>query len=214
MTHTLLKAAAIATAFAAPAMAMKPGLYGQLHGELSFAEDEALDINGVNQGDVKYDVEYAIGLSLGYRPDSQGFLGSTRYEIETMYREADFDEFTNTTIAPGGFGGSIESYTLMGNVYYDYYNSSNWTPYVGLGLGVAQQNFDSVTINTDDDDTVLAYQAMLGVAHAIDPYDNVDVGFGYRYFGTDEINVTSSTGNNVSIDYGSHNFEAFIRIGF
>lgn len=199
---------------AVSAHATAPGFYGQLHGELSFADDKDLDINGANAGDVAFDVEYAAGLALGYRPETSGFFGNTRWELEGTYRELDFDDISNPALAPGGFGGSVESYVFMANTYYDFYNSSNWTPYVGGGLGYANHQFDSITIQTDDDDGVFAYQAMAGVAYAIEPYNNVDVGLGYRYFGSDDISVRSSTGNNVEMDYDSHNIEAFLRIGF
>lgn len=200
---------------AAQALASKPSFYGQLHGELSFAEETSLDVNQSSVGDLEFDVEYAVGLAAGYIPASgNGLYSNTRYELEVMYREVDFDSLSNTSLAPGGFGGSVESYTVMGNVYYDFHNESHWTPYIGAGLGYAQHQFDSITIQTDDEDGVFAYQAMAGLAHRIEPYDNVSVGFGYRYFGTQELEVRSRSGNSVAMDYDSHNLEAFLRIGF
>lgn len=202
---------------ASGAAAVAPGWYGALHGELSFAEETDLQLNGPQVGQVSYDVEYAAGVALGYRPDLRGrgsLLNNARIELEATYREVDFDDLSNRTIAPAGFGGSIESYVVMANAYYDFHNNSNWTPYAGAGLGYASHQFDSVTIQTDDDDGVVAYQGMAGLAYRIEPYNNVDVGFGYRYFGTQEIDVTSATGASVEMDYDSHNIEAFLRVGF
>lgn len=198
-----------------PTFSFAGNFYTSLHGELLMAEDADFSRNGGSIGEAGFDIEYAAGASLGYQPRHlQSAWANSRFEIELTYREADYDDFSNAAIAPAGLGGSIETYVGMANAYYDFYNETNWTPYVGAGLGIAQQNVDSLTLQLDDEDTVLAYQAMAGVAHKIDPYENVHVGFGYRYFGTEDPEITDFAGNSVETEHGSHSFEAFLRIGF
>ncbi len=183
--------------------------YVQAHGEFTWMEDTDLDIGGAKAGDLEYDLEYAAGATLGY--DFQPF----RVEIEAMYREADFDDLANSVVAPAGFGGSIETYTAMVNAYYDIDTGSNWAPYVGAGLGVAQHEFDSITIQTSDEDTVLAYQAMAGISYNFSDYPAITIGGGYRFFGTQSPEFSDRTGTKVELDnYAGHNLEYFIRWNF
>lgn len=193
----------------------RPAFYFGFHGELSWVQDTDLQIAGATVGDLEMDVEYAVGAALGYRPPvGAGFLANTRYEIELMYRETDFNRLSNSTIAPGGFGGSVESYVAMANAYYDFDTGTRWTPYIGAGLGAAQHQFDSITINVDDDDTVFAYQGMAGVAYTLEPYSYTHIGLGYRYFGTADPEFTTAGGASVEHSYDGHNLEAFLRVPF
>lgn len=213
--RVLLAASIIGGMVAGQASASENIWYGAFHGEFGQVQDTDLDINGASVGTLEYDVEYAAGGALGFIPAATGgFFDNTRYELELTYREGDFSELSNRTIAPGGFGGSVETYTGMANAYYDFNNGSSWTPYVGAGLGYAQHDFDSITIRAADSDGVLAYQAMLGVAHTVKPYDYVRIGVGYRYFGTQSPEFSSAAGSRVELDYDSHNLEGFVRIAF
>lgn len=205
--------ASISYSFNASADEVSPFYYGG-HGELSFVQNTDLHINDAFVGDLEFDLEYAVGLSVGYSPEVEGRLGQTRLELELMYRETDFDELDDSTIAPGGFGGSVESYVGMVNGYYDFDTGSRWTPYLGLGLGVSQHKFDSLTINVADEDTVLAYQGMAGVAYRLKPYERTYIGVGYRYFGTSDPEFSTTAGQSVEHSYDGHNLEAFIRIPF
>ena len=188
--------------------------YGQLHGEFTWTEETDLDIAGTKVGDLKYDLEYAAGAALGYAPSAtQTMLDDMRFEAEVMYREADFDKLSGV-LAPGGFGGSLESYTLMGNAYYDFKNDTGFTPYIGVGAGMARHSFDSITIGVDDDDTTFVYQGMLGVSYAMQDWEGVTLGLGYRYFGSQDPDFSTRTGSKVDMDYASHNLEYFLRYTF
>ena len=79
--------------------------------------------------------------------------------------------------------------TLLANFYYDFRNSSNFTPYVGLGLGVAfiEASVDaSLTTpwgwaagSVSDSETAFAWNIGAGVAYNIN--DTVTIDLGYRY---------------------------------
>lgn len=194
----------------------RPNWYFNVHGELSWVADTDLKIGGGKVGTLEMDLEYAAGVAIGWQPspDPTSFLGNTRYELELMYREVDFNNLTGSTIAPGGFGGSEESYVAMLNAFYDFDTGTSITPYIGMGLGMAYQMFDSITIQTDDTDTVFAYQGMLGLAYTIPPYQHTKIGLGYRYFGTMDAEFENRTGQSVEHTYDGHNLEAFLRVPF
>lgn len=94
----------------------------------------------------------AAGYSLRDRfPDH--LLGRFRLELEYFYRNSEYDQKAPIQTGPGG-GGSvgeklageivqaearisgIASHNLFGNLYFDFFNSSRFTPYVGFGVGV------------------------------------------------------------------------------
>ena len=97
----------------------------------------------------------AVGYSLRERyPDH--FLGRFRLEVEYFYRRANYDETTDVPGASGESGdkltqeiltatdriGSVTSHNLFANVYFDFHNSSRFTPYVGVGVGVGLTDMD------------------------------------------------------------------------
>ena len=118
------------------------------------------------------------GLAVGYR------MGSFRAEAEYFYRGTTYDGLDNTidfvtptgTTALTGFqGGKTEqelsiieggvddvlSHNFFANLYYDYRSDSKFTPYAGVGVGLARvsldffnrwgRNYDPAAISTFDD---------------------------------------------------------------
>ena len=80
------------------------------------------------------------GLAVGYR------IGNFRAEGEYFYRNANHDSTDNPY--PEGIGAGYKtiedavddvfSHNFFANLYYDYHSDSKFTPYVGLGVGLAQ----------------------------------------------------------------------------
>ena len=100
----------------------------------------------------------AAGYSFGAQ-NPNGPLGGLRIELEYFYRESKYDENrdlskasreTALKIERGEFGqlgvqeyvGSITSHNLFGNLYYDFANTSRFTPYIGIGGGVGVTEVD------------------------------------------------------------------------
>ena len=90
------------------------------------------------------------GFSLGYR------LGSFRGEGEYFYRTTTHDSRSDTRgLAPSiqrkvgeeleildGRVDDVLSHNFFANLYYDFHTNSRFTPYVGVGVGVAQVSLD------------------------------------------------------------------------
>lgn len=111
------------------------------------------------------------GAALGYRlwdryPDR--LWGRFRLELEYFFRDSEYDQ-TSPILSRSGVArdklsneiakaeeriGSITSHNLFGNLYYDFINSSRFTPYVGFGIGVGFTDLDNGRIwarNADPD---------------------------------------------------------------
>ena len=105
------------------------------------------------------------GAAVGYSFAAQNSpLGGVRVELEYFYRESKYDQSASganggVTCKPGSTTcakmsarefdegpterlGSITSHNLFGNVFYDFANTSRFTPYIGIGGGIGFTDAD------------------------------------------------------------------------
>lgn len=154
-----------------------------------------------------------IGIVGGYD------FGLFRIEGEFTHRRNNVDR---VKIRSWGHGdrdgdGAIASTSFLVNGYFNFENETMFTPYAGFGLGVANIAFDNVrtegTDLVDDNDSALAAQLAVGCSYAVNEFMAADLGF--RYFFTDEIELTNEFGNDVSADsYNSLSLVAGLRVFF
>jgi len=104
----------------------------------------------------------------------------------------------------------------MGNALYDFNLKGPLQPYVGGGLGVARLDASGATQATgatiNDTDTAFAWQAMVGVAYALN--ENMKLTLGYRYFAVPDASFSSSAGTSFDPDYASHDVLFGFRYSF
>ncbi|MFQ5717733.1 MAG: outer membrane protein, partial [Nitrospinales bacterium] len=173
----------------------REGFYLSLSGLFGIAEDSPIHsqnfgatpaatnavLNALNAK-----VDTGIGLSFahaaGFKFDS-GF----RAEAEFSYRDADLDRAFSSA-GSTVINGDINIKSWLFNAVYDFETYTRFTPYLGYGVGVALQEGSLSTIGGipaglgKGTDVTFAYQILTGVVYSLN--DNVDVGVGYRYFGT------------------------------
>ena len=107
----------------------------------------------------------AAGYSFaGQNPNSP--LGGLRVELEYFYRQSNYDQTADIPFGVGTQGdklrdeivqatdriGSITSHNLFGNLFYDFANTSRFTPYIGVGGGVGftDMEYGSVWVRNED----------------------------------------------------------------
>lgn len=152
------------------------------------------------------DTGWAGGIAAGY-----AYGNNIRVEGEVTYQRNDLDKLS-LGAASLALTGDVSNTALLLNGYYDFANSSPWTPFISAGLGVAQVNINDLNVpgsglpNTDDKDTVFAYQVGAGVSYAVSKEVSFDVK--YRYFATSDPEFDTT-----STEYSSHNIYAGIRVG-
>jgi OmpA-OmpF porin, OOP family len=153
--------------------ATKGKLYFSGTAGLGFASD--LEERGV---EVSFDPGYSITGALGYD------LGQFRVEGEIGYRTVDIDKVRVGAVS-GPVGGDASALAFTANGYYDHeMGNSPLTPYIGLGLGLADTDIEVVipgfgTIK--DGDVEFVYQFMVGAGFDVSP--NLVLTAGYRFFG-------------------------------
>lgn len=201
LTATLLAATPAVVATTAQAQ----GLYIGIGGGYSMPQDSDLEGTGINT-DVEFDGGGTLHGMFGYAFDN-GF----RAELESGYRDSDIDQ-----VGALNGQGSFSVLHLMVNGLYDFKTGTKFVPYVGAGIGAGFINADGgavggVNIN-DDNDTVLAYQGILGVAYRF--HDQADAYLDYRYMSTLDSEFTTTTGVSVESDYTDHRIMAGLRFYF
>jgi opacity protein-like surface antigen len=203
----LFAAACIVVLTATAASAVEGRPYVGISAGLFMPTDSSATDNYGSSADIEYNTGYSISGTGGY-----AFSNGLRLEGELTYKQADMDKFKIY-----GFSSSINSdisaLGFMANAYYDFKNTSPFTPYVGGGIGFATL-YVSQAINNygdllwfDEDDTVFAYQ--LGAGVAFDVNKNMAIDLGYRYFGTSDPHF-----NTYEADFGSHNVSLGFRYKF
>lgn len=184
------------------------GLYMSGNLGIAMASDSDLTDSSVPGVTVntEFDTGYALGAALGY-----GF-NKFRVEGEISYQRNDVDKIGTLGVFLAATGDATALSFLI-NGYYDFINSSAFTPYISAGLGMAQVEFNNLNISglgfadSSDQDTVFAYQMGIGIGYAATEKVTIDVK--YRYFGTED-----SEYGTTKAEFVSNNILFGIRINF
>ena len=168
--------------------------------------DSDLSLYGEDTGaELSFDTGYGVTGALGYafpRDVSYGY----RTEIELGYRENDTDKVSAKGFVSESIDGDVSTISVMANVFLEFMPEGTFSPFVGAGIGFAnvEGDFDD---GGSEDDTVLAYQGIAGVAFPLSQNLKIDVQ--YRYFGTDDPEF-----DDLEAEYGTHNAMLGLRYGF
>lgn len=147
-----------------------------------------------------YDTGPALVLGGGW-----GFGNGFRLEGELGHRSNDV---SNTV-------GSARATSLMANVLYDFNTGTRFTPYVGVGTGVADIRFHDVGApgtSINDSDTEWAYQGILGLTYQLSDHWKADAN--YRYFGTERPDFTAANGTSAESHYRDNAVLVGVRYEF
>lgn len=160
--------------------------------------------------------QFTLGgaLAVGYDFWPQNML-PLRAEVEFALRGNSETEWSGSK---GTADMTFNSSTLFANLYYDFHNSSAFTPYIGAGLGMAF-NYMGVDIKSeeygdhsvDDRQTNFAWNVGAGLAYSFN--ENLAMDLAYRYVDLGYTEVESN-GHNGAIRPYNHEFMLGLRFGF
>ncbi|MEZ5897118.1 MAG: OmpW family outer membrane protein [Parvularculaceae bacterium] len=201
--------AALMTAVSAPAHADDDGgFYIGANGGASFASDSEYSALSAT---TPYDTGFVVSGVVGYEFAKQDW-GNIRTELEGFYSE---DSISSDGLI-GAADGEVSNAGAMLNVYYDMSQlDSRFTPFVGAGIG-----FSNVDLNTqggnfaiDDDETVLSYQAIIGVRYEFDDHWSMSVDG--RYVGVEDPEFSAaSDGMMLATDYEYDSVRATVGLRY
>jgi len=161
--------------------------------------------SGVANSKAEFDRGWAGAAAVGY-----GLGNGFRLEGELGYRSNDVDK-----VGGASGGGDVSQWSLMGNALYDIQTGTAFTPYVGVGLGGVRIDVDGGRTFTggrtiNDDDTVFAYQGILGVAYSLAPQWKLDLS--YRYFAS--LDPSFKTNDNLKVDGENRNHTVLLGLRY
>jgi outer membrane protein OmpA-like peptidoglycan-associated protein len=168
-------AAGLLVGFAGTASAQTDGWYYGAEAGANFVPKLAF-ATPVNSWTQQQDTGYAVMGQVGY-----GF-GPWRAEGEIGWRSNDINSFANGSgnLNPGGSLGGV---SFMFNLLHDFKTNSNWTPYIGAGIGDIHLSADQITASglkvTNDVNDQFAYQAIAGIAYRLT--DAMSIRADYHY---------------------------------
>ncbi|MBK8814887.1 MAG: porin family protein [Methylococcaceae bacterium] len=215
----------------AQALAEESKAYVQINAGAAFAQpfsesfEQCFSLFGCNAFSYKEktDTGFAASVALGYR-----LTDYFRLEGEGMYQSNDLNHFTATRTFGGttsNFSGSIkgerERTAFLLNAYYDFKNSTSFTPYLTAGAGGYHLRIKSSRFNprpSRENDLDFAWQVGAGVNYQLN--DRISFDLKYRYFSGTNAEVTIPASNPFSrditelYDVGDHQVMAGIRVGF
>jgi opacity protein-like surface antigen len=173
-----------------------------LSGNIGSVSTSDSDIKyGENTGELSFDSGFSATGALGHT------LGRTgRVEAELGYRINDIDKLKVDGLGTTANHGEITTISLMGNAYWDFATGTDFTPFVGAGIGVANIEAEIDQIGSDDD-TVLAYQLIAGGSIAVT--ENLHIDLQYRYFSTSDPDF-----DGLEAEYNTHNLMVGLRLHF
>ncbi len=226
MRGILLGAATVALLLPTAAMAANEGFYVGGAGGLNWTMESKYRDLGVDT------LGSTTSTKLGYEHGWVGALSAgyatamgVRAELEANYRsdsKANSNALEGTTFG-GEASGKTHSWGLMGNLLYDVNTGTPFTPYIGVGAGMADvkskvNTFIPATAattggftNFSDSEWVFAYQAIVGVAYNVT--NNLAVTADYRYFATQDPKFDGPIGK-VKGEYRNHSAMLGVRYSF
>ena len=99
------------------------------------------------------------------------------FRAELIYRKDSFDinKYSSTaggiTTAATSVKGDFDESTIGVNIFYDFNNNSQFTPYIGAGIGSTKIDVKNSFVNgisvAGDDDTKTSYNLKLGVSYEV-----------------------------------------------
>ena len=184
------------------------GWYGRADVGYSFeGESDHTENGGVGfDFNLDHETDWSQHLGLGY-----AFSNNFRLEGELAHR------FNQYEVNGTGFDdGDVHAWSAMANLFYDFNRGGRIEPYVGVGVGGVRFNntVRDGAITMGEEDTVLGYQGLLGVAIGLT--EQLDLDIGYRYFAADGSNyeLDDGSGRNFDMDYQQQSVTMGLRYQF
>lgn len=186
------------------------GFYVAGYGGLNVALNS--DVDDSNQGidEVRYDPGFAVGGAFGYK-----FGFKVRLEGDVTYRRNSVDDLEILGTRQNG-DGNVNSTSFLVNAFYDFDNSTRWTPYVGGGIGIARVDWDDVEASGGArlDNTEYLGAAQLGGGVAFRVSERLELTANYRAFATNVAEFEDNIGDDIEITYVSSSIMLGLRVNF
>jgi opacity protein-like surface antigen len=178
------------------AMAADNSVYVSLNTGLGLAMDTDIDNMPNNAGTAKMTLE---GGALYTGAVGFDFAGPLRAELEYGWQKNDLDRLYYSNRFGDFEQGDLKVQSLMVNGYFDVDTGSAWSPFIGVGLGMAKVDLNTPALPFADNDDVFALQVMAGVSYALN--DKISFDAQTRFFTTQDATIQGADFSFASNDF-------------
>lgn len=149
---------------------------------------------------MRYDAGPMVGFALGIRTKC------LRAEMEYTYQNKDIESLKVYGQTFPVTGVDISTTTIMANMYHDFYSDAKIIPYLSIGIGVADMNFDDVD---GDNENYTGLAGQIGAGIGIEINKNITIDIKYRYLSILDLDLKE-----ITFDLNTHNILFGIRYNF
>ncbi|MDR3320486.1 MAG: outer membrane beta-barrel protein [Desulfovibrio sp.] len=159
------------------------------------------------------------GLAAGYDFWPQQMI-PVRAEIEFVLRGNSEKSWSSNGKNVTDIKGTWNNSTIFANFFWDFHNNTTFTPYIGVGLGMAfnytgydYTDYDSTRYSMDDHFTNFAWNAGAGVAFNFNDSFALDLAYRFVGLGYNEVS-TSIKGSKAKVSNDPYNNEFLLGLRF
>lgn len=156
---------------------------------------------GAPYSDIEFENRWGALGTVGH-----AFDGNWRLEFEVGYRNNDLDRINGIQITDG----ELNEWSGMFNALYNQPVGKRWTIDFGAGVGADHVRFDDDS--SEDADTALALQGIVGVTYKVGPHWDIMVN--YRYLWADHPEFTNIFAQTDEMEISKHTVTLGFRYGY
>ena len=169
-----------------------------------------------NSVDADLDTSFVFGGAFGVTlPDLGSETVTPRLELEISHYSADVDEieFSGSAVSPEiNPAGDVSTTLILANAYLDFETDTEFTPFVGVGIGAGIVDFDfayggAARPGLREDDTGFAGQLVAGFSY--DVTENVELVVDGRYSRVFDVESTRTLLNGTNTGTASGHVDNF-----
>jgi opacity protein-like surface antigen len=183
------------------------------------AEDSDIDDGLIDTNFDAFAVHSGGSVTAGYAWDFQSGR-RVRAELGLTYwtNDADIIEF-GPLLGEFRSRGSVDTLALSGNLFYEPAASGVLRPYVGIGAGYAEVDYNVTLLDSggesqyvDDSDSGFATQVLLGVSTRLS--SRFEASLNYRYWWIPTIELENPAGGTLKTEHSAHGLMLGLRYLF
>lgn len=187
--------------------------YSFQKGDLSSAHAEGQSYLGGGDDDQNLGIGVSVGTDFAYYYDTP-----VRLELEYLYHTE--GQFTKRNrYVPAGQEFKVRAHSFLINGFYDFHTETQYTPYVGLGLGMAylKTKYNGYVGNArhsaSSNDWNFAWNLGAGVAYNVSDTLALDLGYRYMDLGKGKVGSYNYGGlrGDPKVDLTSHTISLGLR---
>ncbi len=208
MKKTFLLAGVAASLFAFNANAFDFQQY--ISGKLTYSDmSNDVKIKDFDGGSDKTNVDDKVwGSNFAYGIKNNALRTELELNINDKAKKSQFHDGTNEK-------RELENNSIMLNAYYDINTGTKFTPYIGVGIGMARLKAtysDNTGANISKHKNNVVWQLGAGISYTLT--DNTALDLGYRYTDSGDVTLHDQEGNKAKFDSQAHEILLGIRYTF